>query len=92
MSNSREWVYTEPEVKELIRNGFSALYRTSHVSTSLHIPTASIWQARLTDEDQDILDVNVTDEEIKASLWSLKALRHLGLTGFTQASFNGFGS
>lgn len=45
MSNSGEWVHDEVAVKEIIRNGFSDLYTTSHVFFAFNISIGSAWQA-----------------------------------------------
>lgn len=71
MSNNREWVHDEMVVKEVIWNGFSDLYTTSHRYSILDIPVGSTWQAPLSNEYHDRIDVGVSKEEIKAGLWSL---------------------
>ena len=78
MSNTGEWMHEESEMKEVIWNGFSDLYSTSHISALLYIPPTNTWQTRLTDEDRDNLEANVTDEEIKVGIWSLKAFKTPG--------------
>ena len=43
MSNTGEWVHEEMAVKEVILNGFSELYTTSHSYSVLNIPAGSTW-------------------------------------------------
>uniref|UniRef100_A0A7N2LWE8 Reverse transcriptase n=1 Tax=Quercus lobata TaxID=97700 RepID=A0A7N2LWE8_QUELO len=90
MSNTGEWVHDESEVKEVIRNGFAKLYSTSLCSAPRHIQSDSTWHACITDEDRDNLDAEVTDEEIRAGLWSLKAFKAPGPDGLHAGFFQRF--
>ena len=90
MSNTGEWVHDENKVKEVIRNGFAKLYNTFLCSAPCLIQPDSTWHACITDEDRDSLDADVTDEEIKAGLWSLKAFKALGPDGFHVGFFQWF--
>ena len=80
----------ESEVKEVIRNGFAKLYSTSLYSAPRHIQPDSTWHACITDEDRDNLDAEVTDEEIRAGLWSLKAFKSPGPDGLHAGFFQRF--
>ena len=62
----------------------------SYTVAPLHIPAASTWQARITDEDHDSLEVDVIDEEIKAGLWSMKAFKAPGPDGLHAGFFQPF--
>lgn len=77
MSNSGEWVHDEVAVKEIIRNGFFDLYTTSHVFFAFNISTGSAWQAWLSDS----INGDVSKDEIKVSLWSLKTFKAPGPDG-----------
>lgn len=86
----REWLYEENAVKEFIRDGFNNVYTTSLPSASRSYPSISQWQARLSEEEMRTISRGVTEEEIKAALWSLKAYKALGLDGLHAGFFQKF--
>ena len=90
MSSSGEWLHSEREVKEAIQSGFSELYITSHSYSALNVPAGSSWQACLSDEEQDGIEGGVSDDEIKARLWSLKAFKAQGPNGLHVGFFQRF--
>ena len=90
MSSSGEWLHSEREVKEAIQSGFSELYMTSHSYSALNVPAGSSWQACLSDEERDGIEGGVSDDEIKAGLWSLKAFNVQGPDGLHAGFFQRF--
>jgi len=90
MSNSGEWLHIEREVKEAIQSGFSELYTTSYSYFALNIPVGSSWQARLFDEKRVSIEGGVSNDEIKAGLWSLKDFKAPGLDGLHAGFFQRF--
>ena len=81
MSSFGEWLHSKREVKKAIWSGFSELYTTSHSYFILNVLVGATWQARLSDEEKDSIEGGVTDDEIKAGLWSLKAFKAPGPDG-----------
>ena len=90
MSKEGERVHDEMVVKEVIRNGFLELYTSSLSYSTLEIPAASAWQARLSDEDRDSIDKAVSEEEINNGLWSLKAFKAPDPNGLHASFFQRF--
>ena len=90
MSSSGEWLHSKREVKEAIQSRFSELYITSHSYSALNVPAGSSWQACLSDEEQDGIEGGVSDDEIKAGLWSLKAFKAQGPDGLHARFFQRF--
>ena len=87
MKNSvGEWMFEEREVMEHINKSFMELYSTSYDHSWWQVPTPSKWQPVLSDRDSGSLDCEVTDDEIKATLCSLKASKAPGPDGL-HASF-----
>lgn len=85
-----EWISNENEVKEFISRGFSDVYSSSLCVVSRQPPTISQWQIRLLDEVRDSISGGVTEEEIKAALWSLKAFKALGPNGLHAGFYQRF--
>lgn len=85
-----EWISDENEVKEFISRGFSDVYSSSLCVVSRQPPTISQWQIRLLDEVRDSISGGVTEEEIKAALWSLKAFKALGPNGLHAGFYQRF--
>ena len=85
-----EWLHEENEVKEFIREGFSSIYTTSLLSASRLNPSILSWQAKLSEEEKRSISGEVTEEEIKATLWSLKAFKAPGLDGLHAGFFHRF--
>ena len=88
--NMGEWLHEEAEVKEFIREGFRKIYTTSLSSTSQLAPSSLPWQAKLSDEERESISGEVTEEEIKAALWSLKAFKAPGPDGLHAGFFQRF--
>ena len=73
-----------------INKSFKELYSTSQVWSDWHTSPITPWQLSLTDSDRDNLDAEVSDEEIKVALWSLKASKALGPNGLHASFFQRF--
>ncbi|KAL0007752.1 hypothetical protein SO802_009254 [Lithocarpus litseifolius] len=73
--NVGEWIFEENDIKGFIRAGFGELYTTSPVSALRGSPLSTQWQPRLTDEEKISISGEVTVEEIKQALWSIKAFK-----------------
>ena len=73
-----------------IQEGFAKLYTTSHLEAKLQPDPVSPWQAILSDMERDNLYDPVSVEEIKSTLWSIKAFKALGLDGLHVGFFQGF--
>ena len=87
MKNSvGKWMFEERKVMEHINKSFMELYSTSHDHSWWQVPTPLKWQPVLLDRDNGSLDCEVTYDEIKATLWSLKLSKAPGLDGL-HASF-----
>ncbi|KAL0010145.1 hypothetical protein SO802_005253 [Lithocarpus litseifolius] len=85
-----DWLYEEAEVKDFIREGFNKIYTTSMASASRSIPSSLPWQAKLLDEERESISGDMTEEDIKAALWSLKAYKAPGLDGLHAGFFQRF--
>ncbi|KAK9985511.1 hypothetical protein SO802_030462 [Lithocarpus litseifolius] len=70
------------------RNCISAI--KNNVWSDWHTSPITLWQLSLTDSDRDNVDVEVSDEENKAALWSLKASKAPGPNGLHVAFFQRF--
>ena len=85
-----EWISDENEVKEFISRGFSDVYSSSLCVVSRQPLTISQWQIKLLDEVRDSISGGVTEEEIKAAIWSLKAFKALGPNGLHAGFYQRF--
>ena len=85
-----KWLHEENEVKEFIREGFSIIYTTSLFSASRLNPSILSWQAKLSEEEKESISREVTEEEIKAALWSLKDFKVPGPDGLHAGFFQRF--
>ena len=85
-----EWVHEESAIKEVVRNGFNAIYTTSFVTGSRYAPSLLQWQARLSDEEKESVGGMASEEEIKSALWSLKAFKAPGPDGLHAGFFHRF--
>ena len=74
-----EWIHEESDIKEFIGSGFNGIYSTSHEIALTDDPIMLHCQIRLSDGDRESIGGEVTEEEIKAALWSLKPFKAPGL-------------
>ena len=84
----QEWIHEESDIKEFIRSGFNGIYSTSHEIALKEDPIILHCQVRLSDGDRESIGGEVTEEEIKAALWSLKPFKALGLDGLHVGFFS----
>ena len=73
-----------------INKNFKEHYSTSQVWFDWHTSPITLSQLSLTDSDRDNLDAEVSNEEIKAALWSLKDSKALGPDGLHVSFFQQF--
>ena len=67
-----DWINNEVEVMEFIRRGFCDIYSSSHILSSWQTSQSQRGQISLNDEERDGLWSRVTNDKIKARLWSMK--------------------
>ena len=80
----------ESQIKEFIQRGFEEIYMTT-LSTASRAPCiCSQWQPRLSEEKKVSISGGVTEEEVKAALWSLKTFKALGSDGLHAGFFQRF--
>ena len=70
-----EWIGKENAIKDFFMKVFKAIYMTSLSSARFPKATDSQWQPRLMEEEKDSISRDVTEEEIKATLWPLKPFK-----------------
>lgn len=85
-----EWLNSEEEVMTFIQRGFCDIYSTSQVFCTREMDHIIRGHVCLSDEERDSLSSSVTDEEIKASLWSMKANKAPGPDGLHARFFQLF--
>ena len=85
-----EWLNSEEEVMAFIQRGFCDIYSTSQVFSTREVDQFDRGRVCLTDKERDSLSSSVTDEEIKASLWSMKANKAPALDGLHAGFFQQF--
>ncbi|XP_050242537.1 uncharacterized protein LOC126691560 [Quercus robur] len=76
-----DWIHEETQIMRFIQEGFGKLYTTSHLEVKLQLGPISPWQATLSDMERDSLYDLVFVEEIKSTLWSIKAFKAPGSDG-----------
>ena len=87
-----DWIHEENEIKEFIRAGFMDTFTSSFTSVPRLASVPSQWQAMLLDEEKISISGAVSEDEIKAALWSLKAFKSPGLDGLHAGFFKDSGS
>ena len=85
-----EWINSEADVMEFTRRGFCDIYASSHTSSNWQVSQFHTGQVSLNDEERDSLWSMVSDEEIKARLWSMKANKAPSPDGFHARFFQLF--
>lgn len=85
-----EWINREEDIKEFLRNGYCEIYTTSFFAGSCLPPRCTQWQARLSEEEKCCISGGASEEEIKATLWSLKAFKAPGPDGLHAGFFQRF--
>ena len=85
-----EWLLEKEDLANYVQRGFVDIYSTSQTSSPRLISPSSQWQAVLPNEDRDSLRCEVSMEEIKAALWSMKASKAPNLDGLHAGFFQRF--
>ena len=77
-------------MKEFFWKGYADIYMTSLVSTSASFNFNFQWQLRLSEAEKQSMSGMVSEEEIKAAMWSLKPFKALGPDGVHAGFFQRF--
>ncbi|KAK9994753.1 hypothetical protein SO802_024456 [Lithocarpus litseifolius] len=85
-----DWINEEGKIKEFIRSGFEQIFLSSHSCVSRLDPATSQWQLRLSELEKVNVSGGVSEEEIKAALWSLKPFKAPGPDGLHAGFFQKF--
>lgn len=75
------WLYDERDVMEHIKGGFEGLFYSAPALSERNPPLLTQGQAYLLEDDCESLYGEVTEEEIKFALWSIKPFKALGPNG-----------
>ena len=90
MDGTGEWIYDEDKVKEHIQSEFSKPYTSELCSAYLHSPVTNFSCCLLLDVEKCRMGREVSDEEIRAALWSRKAFKAPGPNGLHAGFFQYF--
>ena len=82
-----EWFYEENAIKGIIRSGFIGVYTSSLSSVPRSAPSILPWKINLDEEESQSIVGAVSEVEIKAALWSLKAFKARVRMGFMRGFF-----
>ena len=82
-----EWFYEEDKVKDHIQQGFIKLYTTKMEASHLNALTLGNSYFSFSDEEQELIGKEVSDEEIRRGLWALKPFKALGSDGIHAGFF-----
>ena len=82
-----EWFYEENAVKGIIRSRFIEVYTSSLSSVPRSAPSILPWQINLDEEESQSIVGAISEVEIKAALWSLKAFKARVQMGFMRGFF-----
>lgn len=85
-----DWIMEERGVMNFFREGFYKLYTTAQELASGNFSYNSHWQAKISEEESASISHLVTEEEIFAALWSLKAFKAPRLDGLHAGFFQRF--
>lgn len=80
-NNVGEWLHEERDIIEHIRGGFEGLLCSSLALSKINPPSLFQGQASLLDDECESFSIDITEEEIKAALWSMKPFKALGPDG-----------
>ena len=89
-NDAGEWLSEEREVANHIREGFINIYTTSQEAVTYDFNYNLQWQPKLSSEEKNSISHLVTEEEIRATLWSLKAFKAPGPDGLHAGFFQRF--
>ncbi|XP_075659165.1 uncharacterized protein LOC142629055 [Castanea sativa] len=75
MDAEGNWLADEVEIKNYIRNGFKKLYMTELIVSTMTSNVSNFSCCFLEEGDRIRIDGGVTEEEVRAGLWSLKPFK-----------------
>ena len=84
------WILNDLEVKDHIKFGFQRLYSIESSFSPINLDVSKFACSFLSEEDSTRIETKVTEEEIRASLWSFKAFKALGPDGLHVGFFQHF--
>ena len=90
MDGNGEWIYDENKVKEHIQYEFTKLYTSGLSVAYLFSPVSNFSCCKLSDVEMMRVGREVSDEEIREALWSLKAFNAPGPDGLHAGFFQYF--
>lgn len=85
-----EWISNEEQIKNLIQNNFLTIFTTGLIQGLRTSEVAQFLCTFLSEEEKAKLIEDVTYDEIKARLWSLKAFKAPGVDGLHAGFFQIF--
>ena len=83
----RNWILVESEFASFVRQGFLNLFSSSLISIPRSVWLPLSWPNRLPLEEVNLMDKEVSSEEIKEALWTLKPFKAPGLDGLPTGFF-----
>jgi len=84
------WIQGDREIVEFIKNGYAELFSSSHTYSILSKWNPPCWPNYLNEEEIANLSLPISNEDIKTSLWSLKAFKAPGPDGLHAGFFQRF--
>ena len=90
MDGNGEWIYDEDKVKDHIQSEFAKLYTFDLSVAYLLSPVSKFSCCKLSDVEKLRMGREVSDEDIKEALWSLKAFKAPGPDGLHDGFFQCF--
>lgn len=88
--NVGNWILDDLEINNHIRAGFQKLYATESLSSPINSGVSEFSCCYLSEEDSTKIETEVSVEEIRNGLWSLKAFKAPGLDGLHAGFFQHF--
>ena len=85
-----EWMDNEEAVKKHILVGFEKIYSTEMCMSSRQSPISEFACCFLTEEERDWIGRDVTEEEVKDGLWSLRPFKAPGPDGLHAGFYQQF--
>ena len=84
------WLNGEGEIVDFIIKGFSELFTSGHLSTSLADWDPPSWKTHLQEDALTSLNCLISNKEISTGLWALEPFKALGLDGLHVGFFHHF--
>ena len=88
--NNGKWIMEEEGVKEFILIGYKKLFLTELIYSPLSSKVSHFSSCFLTEEEKNKLSLQISKEEIRASLWAFKAFKAPGPDGLHVGFFKYF--